>query len=289
MNHNIGVDCLLCGSDKVQDLYKGLVFRCSECRFIFVDNKERAEQQKVFLVEENSSIENVQKLKDKYKKDYHNKRVLYSNLAENISNYFKNSLEGIKILDVGACGGFFLHEVEKVGGNKNNMCCLEISNDYIRLAEEYFGYKSIRSNIEDFVSEEKYDVVSLLDVLEHVSDFRKAMARISAIMKSNGILILKLPNGNWTYLKCLLAKVFFPDKMRKFLYLEPGGHLNYWNANNINLLEKAGFKVSKIEYPRPSKEQFKNKYYLKLFLYYLSKIFRLNIYPEFLVFLKLIN
>jgi SAM-dependent methyltransferase len=224
-------------------------------------------------------------LQKKYPKDGHGKRRLYDEYAQKTIGWYG---AGVSILDVGASGGFFLHAVEKLGAQSNNLRTLEVDRTYQALTEKYFGYTGAISNIETYQADRKYDLVTMFDVLEHVHLFWLALENIHSMLNPGGRLLLKLPNARWAYLKYKVASFLgWTDKIPGYLYLTPGGHLNYWNNESIKHLEKAGYTLESFTYVYPHKEQFGKQQWLRVVGYKLNAWLGLNLFPEFIaVFIK---
>jgi len=280
--------CLLCGSDNLTVLTHNML-RCRDCRFFFLSRAERAKQQASFLLISKRGVipENLEKLKKKYPKDDHVRKVIYQLYADRVSRWYGQS---VRALDIGASGGFFLNELEQRGASPSNLRTLEVDPTYQQLTEDYFGYAGDISNIETYQTDQKFDLLTMFDVLEHVSDFWLALENMHSMLADNGRLILKLPNGNWAYLKYVLAKALGrADKIPWYLYLEPGGHLNYWNRQCIGQLQKAGFLLETFEYAKPTRQQFKKEYWPRLVGYHLNELTGLQLFPEFFVTLKKVS
>ncbi len=273
--------CPTCTNENSKYFYPH-VARCYTCGFIFVDAKERLAQQTEFIFKEELDESVIEHLSIKYPKESHAKKDLYARIAGELVPQEPDSLKSFTIADIGASGGFFLYECEKLGALKQNLFSFEMSPNYIALTEKYFGYTGVQKNIEDVDGEGLYDVVTLFDVLEHVCDTDKALVAIHKTLRPGGKLYLKLPSGPSTLLKFRLAK-FFNKKniLPVILYLEPGGHLNYWSRKNISYLEKYGFKIVRTALVKPTKRQFGKRYFLYLSLYKINSALGLNFYPEF--------
>jgi len=277
--------CLLCQSERVAVLTHDML-KCRDCSFFFVSLPERARQQASFhLISEQGVVpEHLERLKKKYPKDDHARKMIYKLYADRVSAWYG---ESVRALDIGASGGFFLNELEQRGASASNLRTLEVDPTYQKLTEDYFGYMGDICNIETFKTEQKFDLLTMFDVLEHVDKFWLALANMHSMLDEGGRLILKLPNGNWSYLKYVVSKAIGrADKIPWYLYLEPGGHLNYWNNRCIGQLEKAGFKLETFEYAKPSKQQFKQQYWPRMIGYKLNEWTRLQLFPEFIVTFK---
>lgn len=260
--------------------------RCCDCGYFFVATEERDRQQADFQVVTDAPVNApmLADLRKKYPKDGHGKRKLYEDYAKQTIGWYG---AGVSVLDVGASGGFFLHEVEKLGAKKDNLRTLEVDKTYQALTEEYFGYEGVITNIETYVPERQYNLITLFDVLEHVHKFWDALATIHQALTPDGRLLLKLPNARWAYLKYKMAPILGKSaNIPKYLYLEPGGHLNYWNNESITQLEKAGFKLESFVYVYPHKEQFGKQHWLRVLGYKLNAWLGLNLFPEFIAVFK---
>ena len=277
--------CLLCASKKVVNLTHDLC-RCGSCGYFFVTSQERERQQADFQIVTNAPVNEpmLAKLRTKYPKDSHGKRKLYEMYAQKAIAWYGKE---VAILDVGASGGFFLHEVEKRGASPANLRTLEVDRTYQALTEEYFGYEGDIENIETYQAPRQYHFITLFDVLEHVHKFWDALATMREALTPDGRLLLKLPNGRWAYLKYKMAMLLgWSHKVPRYLYLEPGGHLNYWNNESIKKLEQAGFELESFEYVYPHKEQFGKQHWLRIIGYRLNALFGLNLFPEFIAIFK---
>lgn len=277
--------CLLCTSPTVTHLACELR-ACTTCGFFFLSKEERARQQAVFHTVSGQGVDGarLEMLKNKYPKTGHKKRELYAQCANEVVEWFGI---GVRVLDVGANGGFFLHELEVCGVKKENLRLLEIDPTYKQLAKDYFGYDGDIANIETYETTQTFHAVVMFDVLEHVDDFWLALTRIRTMLRGDGRLILKLPNGNMARAKYTIARMLgLSTRIPSYLYLEPGGHLNYWNHRSVRFLESAGFTVEQFEYVAPTRTQFGRTYPLRMFAYTIDRLAHTHLFPEFIVVLK---
>lgn len=96
------------------------------------------------------------------------------------------------LLDIGTGIGQFLHHARayftEVAGT-------EISASAIRLAEERYGLRILRGQVEDLkLPECGYDNITLFHVLEHVPDPAKLVRRCHQLLRSGGTLVIAVPN-----------------------------------------------------------------------------------------------
>lgn len=104
-------------------------------------------------------------------------------------NWIKEfNTEKISILDIGCGTGDFLNEAKKQGwkifGYEPNEKARTIAeNKNINLIEDLNNY-----------SDEKFDVITMWHVLEHVPDLDNQINQIKKLLKPEGLLIIAVPN-----------------------------------------------------------------------------------------------
>lgn len=102
-----------------------------------------------------------------------------------------------KILDVGCGSGVFLSTV-KNKGITSNCFGLEFNDKAIQMAKNQFGFELNKDTIQEHSIKNKnaYDVVSSFQVLEHIYDVKSFIESCLLCLKTNGILIIAVPNNN---------------------------------------------------------------------------------------------
>jgi len=140
---------------------------------------------------------------------------------------------GKKLLDVGSGAGFFLKVVEERGWEVEGVEISKLASDY---ANEVLGVNVHNSKLEDVkFSSESYDLVTLLDIIEHLTDPLRTLEEIYRVLKSDGLVIVSTPDiGS-------LSRVFLG---KHWSILSPGEHLFNFSTKTLSLmLSKANFKV----------------------------------------------
>jgi 2-polyprenyl-3-methyl-5-hydroxy-6-metoxy-1,4-benzoquinol methylase len=135
---------------------------------------------------------------------------------------------GVKLLDIGAGGGFFPYVVNQRG---HTVIGLEPNAGYADYAREEFQLDIQTGYIQEVnYTAESFDVVTLNHVLEHLEDPFLALTRIRGWLKPGGYLNLEVPNIEATY--------HAPE--HKF----HRAHLYSFNPENLQrLCHRAGFTV----------------------------------------------
>jgi SAM-dependent methyltransferase len=96
------------------------------------------------------------------------------------------------ILDYGCGTGMFLGECKNAGWDTYG---IEPDDDARKIAsEQNLNLFSDKSKIETHVADKKFDAITLWHVLEHVTDVPETLAFFKQKLKSNGVLIIAVPN-----------------------------------------------------------------------------------------------
>lgn len=136
-----------------------------------------------------------------------------------------------RILDVGTAGGSFLHVARQRGWQ---VAGCEPSRWLCEWAREHYGIRIHPGTVFDMKENEKgsFDVVTLWDVLEHVSDPRGLLLECRDLLKPGGLLVVNYPDiGSW------IARVM----RRRWVFLL-SVHLYYFTPATIQrLLHDTGF------------------------------------------------
>jgi len=162
-------------------------------------------------------------------------RLAYHEYQKKIGKYYleqfvKPYSKGKKILDVGCGEGGVLTPYEQAGYDCTG---LEYSPERVNYASEKgaSNIKFIQGNIEQFSSDQKFDVILMLDVIEHVDQKLQALDNIKKMLLPEGIVIISFPpfrspfGGHQQVMKSFLKYI-------PFIHLAPAW-LYRWLLKNI--------------------------------------------------------
>ncbi len=115
----------------------------------------------------------------------------------------RKNLNGLKILDVGSGGGLVTESLCRLGANVTG---IDFVHSNIQIAKKHAKLNKLKINyicadIETININNKYDVIIMFEVLEHIDDWKKFLNKIKINLKKNGIIILSTINRN------LLSKI----------------------------------------------------------------------------------
>lgn len=108
-----------------------------------------------------------------------------------------------KVLEIGSGAGGPSELILRHLSAEGSLCITDISPDRIELADKRLSrYSNVTSKVIDFTSEkldDKFDVVVLPDVLEHIPmDLHESLfIHISDMLTENGFVFINIPNPNY--------------------------------------------------------------------------------------------
>lgn len=258
----INVVCPLCGNNEYKKIYKergvlGIV-RCKGCSLIYVSprlkNPEHVywgDPQKYF---------NEARLIFEGKAPHHRDK----NYEEDLKLIFKYKPSG-KFLDIGTNMGFFLNCAKK--WNVWDLWGVEPSPSLSDMARKYFQLNIRTSFLEEAgFEDESFDVITMTDVFEHIADPSKMLQEIKRILKSDGILFIKVPNGLFNYFKFKMAKLM--GRLENYNIFDSYEHVVHYSHKTIEKsLEKNGFKSEEVKIASPIQLPVWHKFVGSFFLY----------------------
>jgi SAM-dependent methyltransferase len=220
-----GIICPTCGSKKIKFyLCKNnhKLYECLECRLIFVwpmpldlsgiYNKE-------YFLKKEEKNKGFGYLN--YEKDKRRTRKFFNHRLEEIGKIVPDK----KIFDAGAATGYFLDLACNQGWKTYG---IELS-DYAGSIARKKGHKIFLGSLENLRTKEKFSLVTMWDILEHLKDPKKCLKIVNQILRKEGILAIVTVNKN------------------NLSSSMPAEHLFYFLQKNLRiLLQKTGFEIIKM-------------------------------------------
>lgn len=146
-------------------------------------------------------------------------------------NKKKNS--GKKILDIGTSTGLFLYEARKCGFSPFG---LETDEKAVAVGKKLFPESVVyQEDLEKFLGRgEKFDFITLFEVLEHVGDPVKILEDAKKILQTGGKLVIFVPNRN-------RSPKLYREMIDRGIDMPPH-HLTKWSKRSlVFILNRVGF------------------------------------------------
>ena len=207
---------------KITDSHYGLrwtFFSCRDCRFVFANPSPPQET----IVEFYSGLAD-----EEYSQEDEGRGRNFATILKRLLPF---APPGSLLLDVGAASGIFLNLARQAGYRVEG---IEPSLALVADAEKLYGLKLFCGTVEQFAANEKFAVVTLLDVLEHVTDPDALLGTLSGFLAPGGMLVIVTPD-----ISSLAARVLGG---RWWHYRV--AHLNFFNSRSLGrLMQKHGFEI----------------------------------------------
>ncbi len=225
--------CPICRSEKNKffcEKNKYKLYECQDCNLAFV-----------YPIPKNlSDIYN----KDYFKDESGDSDFGYSDydkdkepMKENFISYIKKIeklVEGRKIFDIGSATGYFLDLAKSRGWETFGS---EISR-YAADIGKSRGHNIFCGQLPDIKIDNKFDVITMWDVLEHLDNPHKYLYIANKILDEDGLLVINTINR-----KSIWARILG----KRWHLLIPPEHLFYYSPKSLNiLLKENGFKIEEM-------------------------------------------
>ena len=147
-----------------------------------------------------------------------------------ISRYFRLPVRPC-LLDVGCALGFMLQEAKAAGWDPAGVETSEFAAHY---AAEHAGCPVFAGTLQEAAfAADSFDVVTLMDVIEHVPDPPSLMTEIYRVLRPRGVVFLVTPNFSSFFVRLYGPRAYgvWPDQ-----------HVVYFQPSTMaKLLRRAGF------------------------------------------------
>lgn len=243
MTEKYNKKCLVCDST--------LHFYCNAYDSEYVTSDDIFEYAKCDKCETISIIQDIKDLNSIYPKNYYS---FSKDAGKSILNKIKDFIEvkmfkgivdklygnDLSVLDVGGGTGWVLNSLKKATNRFKYFNIVDIDENAESTAISN-GYSFFKGKIEDFKPKNKFDLIIMLNLIEHVSDPVLVLNSIKDMTKKNGLIVIKTPNND-----SLDARIF---KKYNWGGLHAPRHFNVFSKKSIEILaEKIGLKVESIKY-----------------------------------------
>lgn len=234
--------CNLCGGrsfklfKKAKSLYSEDfhdVIQCARCGLVCVSDVDPERVIDVYRNDPNS----VTYFLGRQRRD----GVLFNSTLKELSNY-REFRSGMRLLDIGCGIGTFLNMARSEGWDVTG---LEPNVSAAQYAVKTYGLNVIQGTLnETSFPAESFDVVTMIQTLEHVPDPMGVLAIAQKILKRNGLIYIEVPNlHNISF----LAGRFLGVKDRVNT-MDPTAHLFYFTSGTLKKMVQSSHLVPLLLY-----------------------------------------
>jgi SAM-dependent methyltransferase len=198
----------------------GDIVRCSRCTHMQLDR---------FPDDEELAVAYEEAASDDYVEEEAGQRASFAAVLERVERHVAKG----RILDIGCWVGFLLAEARDRGWTE---CVgVEPSSFASTYARERLGLDVRQEDLLDAdLPTAHFDAVCMGDVLEHLTDTDKALARMRELLAPGGVLVLAVPDAG-SRIARLLGK--------RWWSVIPT-HIHYFTRQSITtMLDRAGYEV----------------------------------------------
>jgi SAM-dependent methyltransferase len=232
-------DCPVCGHGKSRTIYvegANTLHRCFRCRFMYVLPRPTPEELKRLYSDEYFTGDNMNEATLQFREPV---------FQQCIATLQRLRPEQGKLLDVGCWTGEFLNFARAAGWDPVG---IELSTKAAAFARS----KALPVHCSTLETApfppDHFDVVTFLDVLEHLPEPAKELALARSLLKPGGIIVVRLPNTNFHLPKARLCRAVKVADMG----LHMRYHLNHFTPRTLaGILTYSGFEVLSVDVGAP--------------------------------------
>ena len=235
--------CPLCGSEQIKPFLKvkdhahtGEVFelyRCNGCYFVFTQNVPDEAHIGPYYKSENY-VSHTDTRKGLFFKLYHIARGMMLRKKQKLIEQFVTK-KPASLLDIGSATGYFLNHMKQQGYEVTGV---ETDEDARAFSEKEFGIKAHEPQSFFTWDTQKFDVITMWHVLEHVHDLHGYVQQMHDRLADDGVIAIAVPNHNSTdrrFFKEYWAAYDIPVHLWHF---DPETITRLFNEHGLELVKK---------------------------------------------------
>ena len=160
----------------------------------------------------------------------------------------QNNMKNPNILDLGCGGGLISESMSRLGCKVTGIDFVKKNIEVAKLhaKKKKLNINYIHADIEKYITNKKYDVIIMFEILEHLNNWRTFIKKINNNLKKNGIIIISTINRN--ILSKYLA-IYFAENILKWIpkgthtyekFIKPQEIKENMKVINLNLMNLKG-------------------------------------------------
>ena len=241
------VHCPLCGADDARFLstQKGIygVVKCRVCGLVYLS--PRPTREGIAAIYDETYYKDPTVGYPDYLKTFNDYREVFMEIFDERVEAVSRIKQTGPILEVGCAHGLLLDHFRKSGWDTYGVELSKVSARYAKNVLE-LNVQNVPLEQADY-PDKFFDVILMLDVIEHFPDHKAALDVIRRVLKPDGLIVVQVPWElyHWEKILCAVANGKKPGT------IEPDAvpaHLCFFTPRTLRLmLEKHGLEVIKRE------------------------------------------
>ncbi|UWI83187.1 bifunctional 2-polyprenyl-6-hydroxyphenol methylase/3-demethylubiquinol 3-O-methyltransferase UbiG [Wolbachia endosymbiont of Howardula sp.] len=178
--------------------------------------------------------------------------IRISYIIKKITEIKKCDLKNITLLDVGCGGGLLSESMARLGMHVSG---IDTCKENIQIAQEHaqkvgLDIEYLHTSIEMLNDNKKYDIILLMEVVEHVDNVEFFIKRAISCLKQEGIIFLSTINRT---IKSFLLAILGAEYILKWIprgthnwnkFLQPSEITQYFRENDVVIYNMAGIEYN---------------------------------------------
>jgi 2-polyprenyl-3-methyl-5-hydroxy-6-metoxy-1,4-benzoquinol methylase len=236
----------LCGFEKTKKIFTEKIHnekhemdfnivKCSKCGFVYVNPIDTDYTFSVYR-SDMQGPDAEQLYYDQFEQKKQINELMLNMLTARLS-------KDAKILDIGCGTGALLIHLKN---DFYNLFGVDTSKREVAYAQSLgLNVAEGNANSVDSCFVERFDAIIMSDVLEHIEDPSLVLSKCHKLLRTKGLLLLRIPNGKFQINKAKLRALLKGKQARKpeMSVIGSGEHLSHFSINTITkILESNGFR-----------------------------------------------
>ncbi len=196
-NDLIERNCPICNSSNANPVYERPdhlnIKHCQICNLYFVSPSPSRTQLQTFYEtydDEHRRSRNIDP--EQLKASYENTDPFGDLRIRELSSHLR--LETCRVLDIGFGRAYFLYCLKRLGAIPSG---LELDQRAIEFAKSLGIEDVYLGNLDDFANKTKYDLITMLDFVEHPLQLMDLLGKSAELLRPGGLLMIWTPNGDY--------------------------------------------------------------------------------------------
>lgn len=235
------MNCPNCKSEDIRLFHNSVwsnenakVYQCNECTLTFIYPMMSEKEEHEFYKNFNEHIKARGLATGESLENYHNKSlVVAQERMDIVSKYF---VEKSKVLEVGSSTGAFLSLLQNC-----DTSAVEPSDDNREFSKQFITHKAYRL-IEDISESEKFDIICMFHVFEHIKEPARFLTNCKKLLKEDGIILIEVP-----HIEDPLISIYDIKEFKDFVF-QPMHPMIYSVPSLEYIFKQSGFSSTEVIY-----------------------------------------